>query len=72
MGIVYTRHPLQLGRVEWPDEARDRPLPGSFHASGDPLCSVHVSGPDTDTTLERLRWVSDGVQALVKPFEEAA
>lgn len=70
--IVYTRRVLRLGEVSWPSGVRDRPPAGSRLAVHQPVCSVHVEGPDALTVEARLREAADAVHEQLHPFAEEA
>lgn len=70
--VVYARRPLKLHDVAWPDGARDLAPAGSRVGAQQPVCTVHLAGPDSATVATRLRELADSVHERLQPFAEEA
>ncbi len=53
--VLYAPHPVRVTRRDWPAWCRDRPVPGSHIAAGEPICCVYADGDDGVLVEKRLR-----------------
>lgn len=70
--VVFARRPLHLGETVWPECARDLTPAGTLVAAHQPVCSVHLAGPDSTTVETRLRELADSVHERLHPFSQEA